>query len=450
MRFMSFATALFLSSVPTLALAEDSPLRICTAADPRTDCHARSIAQALAEARDGDRFILSRGLYEEAAVLRADGVTLSAEPGAHMRGHAAEGKAALVIKGRNTVIEGLECSEIWVPDGNGACVRMEGHTLHLRNVHFRDSQEGLLGMGGTILIEDSRFERLGGDRKIAAGQAHGIYVGPTEAFILRRSQVLASKDEGHEVKSRARRTVIEDNVIASLDGMDSRLIDIPNGGEVIIRGNVLQEGWHTSNPDLIGIGLERGRDPEIDHALNSTLIEGNTILLEHFQPTRLVHVRDVPEPTVRDNVIVGGRPYPGDSNRWFHNRAAAGLPAAPALVPWHAPEEDSSVLVTARAQSPLVLKQDDLTAVWKGQALEIRTDGFFFLRALTERPGQTMSYRQLHAELAEAGALPPPGEEESRTLVQNIGIDLRRTFRRLDPGFHALVYHPGVGFSWQE
>ena len=217
----------------------------------------------------GRAYIMSPGEYREAAIVRQSGVTIRAEPGAHMMGYAAEGKAALVIKGNNTVIEGLECSGISVSDRNGACIRLEGRNLTLRNVYFHDSEQGVLGGGGVILIEDSKFERLGRE-----GQAHGLYVWGDEV-IFRRSEVLASKSEGHEIKSRAKRTIIEGSVIASLDGDDSRLIDISNGGEVIIRGNVLQQGPESVNNEMIGLGFEGLR-----YENNAVLIEANIILVD--------------------------------------------------------------------------------------------------------------------------------------------------------------------------
>ena len=79
---------------------------------------------------------------------------------------------------------------------------------------------------GRILIRNSRFERLG-----LNGTAHGIYVGGGELYVY-QSEFLRSKSQGMEIKSRARKTVIERSVIASLDGVDSRLLDIPNGGEL--------------------------------------------------------------------------------------------------------------------------------------------------------------------------------------------------------------------------
>ncbi len=329
--------AALVACLPTEAVGAGQ-LLVCPPESSDVACDHRSIAKALSEVTDGMTVVIEPGTYREAAVLRAHRVTLKAMPGAHMTGVAAQGKAALVIKGDDITIEGLECSGIAVPDGNGACVRAEGRNLTLRRVHFHDSQEGLLGGQGRILIEDSLFERLGGDAATGLGQAHGLYVGhQVEDFVLRRSRILSSKEEGHEVKSRARRTRIEDNVIASLDGRDSRLIDLPNGGEIVIRGNLLQKGPNSSNPDVIGIGLERGRNSELDHAESRILIEGNTIVIDRRRPTRLVHVRGVPAPKLSGNVIVGNTAYREAGNTWFADRRAAGLPPYPALPSWPPP-----------------------------------------------------------------------------------------------------------------
>ena len=77
------------------------------------------------------------------------------------------------------------------------------------------------------------------------------------------------------MKSRAQRTIIEGNVIAGLDGHDSRAIDLPDGGEVVIRGNVLEKGPNSENGQMIGLALEGSL-----HEVSDTLIEDNLILFD--------------------------------------------------------------------------------------------------------------------------------------------------------------------------
>lgn len=286
-----------------------------------------SLQAAFAIAKDGDTIEIGTGDYAEAVVLRASNVTIIAIGKVLIHGQAAQSKAALVIKGNNTTIRGIECFDIVVRDGNGACVRLEGQNLNLDNVYFHDSQEGLLtGQNpGIVVIENSRFERLG-----YGGQAHGIYIGRNGILLVRNSQFLSSKGEGHAIKSRARVSIIIDNVIASLEGIDSRLIDVPNGGDVMVVRNILQNGPNSSNGDLIGFGLEGKL-----HDKNVLTVVGNVVLLEREGPDHFIHARGLDENAdVRLNIIVGReRDEYALGNFPFKTRADAGLPAYPELPP---------------------------------------------------------------------------------------------------------------------
>ena len=325
-------------------------LRVCPVDAAQSECRYGSLQDALNAALPGDQVVLASGVYAEGAIIGTREVVLRGEPGAHMRGHAVEGKAALVVRAEGVLIEGIECSGIAVRDNNGACVRIEGDDLTVRNVHFHDNQQGILSGpgGGILLVEDSLFERNG-----FGGQAHGVYIGRSVAtFVFRNNRVLATTGAGHGLKSRARRTIIENNVIAGLDGHDSRAIDLPEGGEVVIRGNVLEKGPSSDNREMIGLALEGPL-----HQANDTLIEGNLLLFDTL-PTGIVQSlgqalglmpargtvihSESPGPVVlRNNVIVGAREI-GDGvieegNRSYRSRRQAGLPPFPALP--QAPEQ---------------------------------------------------------------------------------------------------------------
>ena len=292
------------------------------------NCSFNSIRQALAEAGDGAVVKILPGNYQEAGILEANGVTILAKD-VHLHDAAAQGKAALVIKGSDTVVEDLRCSNVTVYSGNGACIRLEGKNLTLKRVHFHGNQMGMLTSSdtGLVRIEDSLFE----DNGIPGGSlGHNLYIQGDELEFV-RSKSLRARNEGHELKSRARRTLIENSVLASLDAEDSRVIDVPNGGKISIRNSVIQQGPNTSNWDVIGVGLERGLDQGTDHAENELVIEGNTILLDRNAPLQLLHLKDVEAVVLRDNTVVGGGPLEQDGNTWFPDRSAAGLPAYPEL-----------------------------------------------------------------------------------------------------------------------
>jgi hypothetical protein len=285
------------------------------------DCTHTSVRKALADAGDGATIRIATGIYTEGGTLSASRVRIEADPGATLLGAEAAGKGALVIRGDDTIIEGLTCSGVEVPSGNGACVRQEGKNLTLRKVHFHHNQAGLLSVAkaGVIVIEDSVIEDngIGG-----GGQGHNISVAG-DALEFRRSKSLRARGEGDELRSTAARTVIEDSVIASLQGDDSRLINVASGGEVVVRNSVLEEGPDSVNHGMIGFALS-GSQP------SSLELSGNTIILDGKQ-AQLLQTRPGPQIRLRANTIIGGaKPRDGDS-KWFPDREAAGYPPFPGL-----------------------------------------------------------------------------------------------------------------------
>ena len=150
-------------------------------------------------------------------------------------------------------------------------------------------------------------------------------------------------------------SLIEGNIIASLDGHDSRAIDLPNGGEVIIRGNILQKGPESENHDMIGLALEGA-----SNAQHTTLIQGNIfifdlVLLPRWQMLvgdflgfdsakkgKLLRSKS-PGPVVfRDNTVIGARQLFDSAiieadNQYFRSRADAELPPYPELPKLDAP-----------------------------------------------------------------------------------------------------------------
>lgn len=294
------ALALF-AAAPALATAKE--IHVCHPTTPffGEACQFKSIESAVRAANDGDHILIGPGVYEEATRITNDNLTITAVGGAHIRGKTVEDKAALVIRGNNIRIHGLQCSGIWIPEGNGACIRHEGRDLTLTDVYFHDSQQGILtcsgcGGTGTLLITNSTFERLGGDLKIPrrAGLAHGIYYsGQGGKLIVQDSRVLSTKEEGTGIKSRAAETVIERTTIASLEGEDSRLVDLSNGGIATIIDSILSQGPNSTNSDLIAFGLEG-----LAYDKNKLSILGNTVMSLR-ESARLYN--SVVEPDLADN-----------------------------------------------------------------------------------------------------------------------------------------------------
>ena len=308
----------------------NAPATVCRKGCPYTDLQVAATA-----AKEGDTITVAPGLYGTCAVLKKSvilrGLRDKAGKRAHLGGGACRGKAALIARAPKILIEGFEISNIKVSDKNGACVRIgNAKEVTIRDIFCHDSENGILGgvPESVVIIENSRFERNG-----AKGRAHGIYISKGESLVLRNSQILSSKDAGHSFKSGARRTLVEDSVIAALDGHNSRGIDFFGGGELILRRSVLQQGKNSENHDAIGIALSKSRRNPEPH---STLLEDNWIIFDDLERCCrwLINAKVFGPFTVRGNKIVGMTEAHLPSieaqvianNQLFENREAAGLP----------------------------------------------------------------------------------------------------------------------------
>lgn len=166
----------------------------------------------------------------------------------------AGGKAAIVTGGQNILVKNLDISGITVPDGNGAGIRYDQGTLVLDNVHLHDNQNGILGGAdatGSITIQNSEIDHNG----TSAGNTHNIYIGDIAQFKLTTSYI-HDANVGHEVKSRAENTTITNNRILDNTGTSSYAIDLPNGGNAVITGNVIEQGVNNQNHTINAYGEE--------------------------------------------------------------------------------------------------------------------------------------------------------------------------------------------------
>ena len=172
-------------------------------------------------------------------------------------GRNAQDKGTWVIHGSNTTIENVELSGSHVPDKNGAAIRMEGHNLTLRNCAFHDNETAILtgeDPAGEILIEYSEFGNNGW--RYSGGQSHSMYIGHVNKFTLQFSYSHHTQ-VGHLVKTRAANNFILYNRLTDeVDGGASYEVNIPNGGNSYLIGNVLQKGAHADNPNLVSYRVE--------------------------------------------------------------------------------------------------------------------------------------------------------------------------------------------------
>ncbi|HME20330.1 MAG TPA: right-handed parallel beta-helix repeat-containing protein [Acetobacteraceae bacterium] len=220
-------------------------------------------SQAAAAARPGDIIRIAPGDYTDCAVWRTSKLTIEATgEGATLADKTCADKAIFVITGNDITVRNLTFARASVPDANGAGIRAEGRNLTIEHSMFIDNENGILANtvpGSTIRIVDSEFR---GNGKCDEQCAHGIYVNVIDRLEIEHSRFI-DQHVGHHIKSRARNTVLIDNDIADgPNGNSSYLVDIPNGGDVLMQGNRLQKGKLTENQGTaVPIGEEGVKNP---------------------------------------------------------------------------------------------------------------------------------------------------------------------------------------------
>ena len=233
-----------------------------------------TLAAAITASRDGDVIQVQAGTYTNDFAEITTKITIEGVGGiAHLVATVPppNGKAILVTD-TDITLTNLEFSGAQVADGNGAGIRYQGGNLIINNSIFHNNQDGLLSAAdptGTITINNSEFYSNGtGD-----GFTHNLYVGVVGTLTVNNSY-FHDAIVGHEIKSRALTTIIQNSVIA--DGPTSTAsysIDLPDGGNAIITRNLIEQGPLSQNAAIIHYGGEGGPYPG-----SSLVINNNTIL----------------------------------------------------------------------------------------------------------------------------------------------------------------------------
>ena len=236
-------------------------------------------SEAAAAAQDGDKVVIAPGRYFDCAVWRQSNLTIEgvSEADTVITDKTCQGKGLFVIAGNDVSVRRLTLTRARVPDGNGAGIRAEGRTLLVEHVRFIDNQNGILANSqpqGRMVVRDSEFARNG---TCEGPCAHGIYAGRLALLRVERSSFRETR-QGHHIKSRAERTeIVGCDITDGQSGTASYLIDVPNGGSVLVQQNRLVKGPQSENRSAaIVIGAE-GVDrptPEIRVLDNQFSLEG--------------------------------------------------------------------------------------------------------------------------------------------------------------------------------
>ncbi|WP_284124108.1 right-handed parallel beta-helix repeat-containing protein [Parerythrobacter aestuarii] len=251
---------------------------------------------------------IAPGTWRQCAVQQVGSVAFFAsEPGtAILDGVECEGKAALVLRGREASVSGLVFRNMAVADFNGAGIRLEKGNLTVANSWFVDSQQGILTAHDPsirLVIDRSTFSGLGtceGD----GGCAHSIYTGTIAHLRITRSRFERGTG-GHYVKSRARRTDIAASSFDDSAGRSTNyMIDLPQGSIGQITNNWFVQGRDKENYSaFIAVGAEEG-----DQSSNGLVIAGNDARFVPGLQRNSVFVADWggDQVTIEDNVLGPG------------------------------------------------------------------------------------------------------------------------------------------------
>lgn len=239
-----------------------------------------TFTQALAQARDGDVIDVLPGVYKGAVgVIGQKRLTIRGvgeRPVFEADGRNAEGKAIWVVRDGDITVENIEFRGARVADANGAGIRFEKGRLSVNRCRFVDNQNGLLTANfndAELRIADSEFVQA--VRQVGI-LPHLLYVGRIARFEISGSR-FHQGFEGHLIKSRAKASRIAYNLLVDgPEGGASYEIDLPNGGDAVVIGNIVAQSAQTQNPVIVSYGAE---GKAWDH--NRLLLSHNTLVSDY-------------------------------------------------------------------------------------------------------------------------------------------------------------------------
>ena len=267
-------------------------------------------SQAATIADDGDVVRIDPGTYADCAIWNPSHLLIEAAgPGVVIAGKTCAEMGIFITRGNDITIRGITFADASVIWHNGAGIRAGGDNLTVEHSRFLHDENGILAGGGpdsVVRITDSAFIGDGACIKLCA---HGVYAGARIALLEIDDSVFLDTKVGHHIKSRARNTVIRDNRIEDgPTGTASYLVDIPDGGNVLIQGNTMEKGALSENPAVaISIGEEG-----LKNRTSVLIVRDNSFHSD--EPARTAFIRDsTPVPVdLSGNTITGDVALPAE------------------------------------------------------------------------------------------------------------------------------------------
>ncbi len=260
-------------------------------------------SDAIAAAAPGDTILIAPGTYTDCAAWRKNNLTIVGKgDGVVVKQQICQGTGIFVVNADTATVRNITFTGADIAEGNGSGIRANGLDLTVDRCSFLDNQDGILSANrpkARLFVRNSTFERNGACLP-NKGCAHGIYAGHIALLRVEHSKFFDNKI-GHHIKSRATRTeIVDDTIEDGPDGTSSYLVDLPNGGSLLMTGNTLEKGPNTQNSTAaITIGEEGGHRPP-----GKIIISGNTFRNDGL---RTIFVRNMTKSVVEmsNNVVTG-------------------------------------------------------------------------------------------------------------------------------------------------
>ncbi len=321
--------------------------------DVTTNTSYGTLSDAITASGNNDIIQVSAGIYVDnfpnithnLTIESLDGLAYLSTPSAVP----VNSRAILNVPGDLDVsltISGLALSGAIDGNNNGAGLLFESGNANLTvsNSWFYNNQDGLL-VGGTdaadpggmnITISNSEFDNNGvASSNPNYGYDHNLYVNTATQLTVTNSY-LHDALGGHEIKSRALSSIIENNRIE--DGptaTTSYSIDLAAGGSDVVSGNVIEKGQSSVNKYAVTFGTET------TSAASSLVMEDNTLIDDRGGAVALLNAtsdvsgKTIPA-TIDDNMLYhfgtgglnqdyNGPPYDATSNNIFETGSTPAL-----------------------------------------------------------------------------------------------------------------------------
>ncbi len=271
---------------------------------------------AIAAAQPDDVIEIAAGTYTDSCTIGVKGLTLrgvGGRPKIDLSGtdQPAQLKGIYVVDADDVRIENLELTGAHISDGNGgnaAGIRVFGNNLVVHGCYIHDSQNGILGEnktpGSTLTVENTELARNAlGDGCNQGGCTHNIYVNFGKLlFQYNWSHEVANDtaDKGHLFKSRSKQSILLYNRFTGETGINSYELNFPNGGLVVLVGNVVQKSAKSGNPVMVAYGEEGLSNPDLRvFAASNTFVSGRP-------GGTFFNLQGATSLVAHDNIFVGG------------------------------------------------------------------------------------------------------------------------------------------------